>query len=289
MQQRNTIILLRVSIIALFLGQAWECFRWKTNISNLILDPQRFGNILEWYYDSSLHDIYTNKMTEGTLLAIDQSLGTLFLIAALSTIFISSKAHYLKWPIYLGTLGLGVICFADFYAKNFYVGQLLEHAAQLTIPVFLISVTNKWNSQRLHLFMKIALAITFIAHGFFAIGYYPQPGYFIDMMIKGLGVQEQIARNSLIFFGLLDFIFALAIFLPKVAKPALIYGIIWGFITALARISTNFSFDFISNSLSQYVHEFLIRTPHFILPLIILLNSTDKINRFPFRSPKTAE
>ena len=222
------------------------------------------------------------------MLAIDQSLGTLFLIAALSTIFISAKAHYLKWPIYLGTLGLGVICFADFYAKNFYVGQLLEHAAQLTIPVFLISVTNKWNRQRLHLFMKIAIAITFIAHGFFAIGYYPQPGYFIDMMIKGLGVQENIARNSLIFFGLLDFLFAIAIFLPKIAKPALIYGVIWGFTTALARISTNFSFDFISNSLSQYVHEFLIRTPHFILPLILLLFSTDKINRFPFRSPKTA-
>lgn len=228
-------------------------------------------------------------MAEGTLLAIDQSLGTLFLIAALSTFFISSKAHYLKWPIYLGTLGLGIVCFAEFYAKNFYVGQLLEHSAQLTIPLFLISATKNWNRQRLLLLMKIAISITFIAHGFFAIGYYPQPGYYIDMMIKGFGVQENLARNSLIFFGLLDFLFALAIFLPKVSKPALIYGIIWGFITALARVSTNFSFDFISNSISQYVHEFLIRVPHFILPLIILLNRRNKINRFTFRSPKTAE
>ena len=288
MQQRNIIILLRVSAAAIFISQAWECLRWHTKINNVLLDPQRFGRILEWFYGTSRQEIYTSKMAEGAIVAADNLMGVLCLGAAVATVFISSKFRFWKWFIYLGTGVLCLICLAEFYDKNFRIGQLLEYSARLSAPLFLVTSTRIHNSNHFILFMKIAIGITFIGHGLFAVGYYPQPGHFVDMMIKGFRMQEELAKFLLIGFGVLDFLFAIAIFIPSITKPALFYGIAWGFATALARITTNFHFEFFENSLEQYLHEFMIRTPHFVLPLVLLI-SGKKVDTTLFQSRGTGE
>ena len=129
--------------------------------------------------------------------------------------------------------------------------------------------------------MKWSIAFTFFGHGLFAIGYYPQPGYFIDMMIKGFDIHETLARNVLIVFGILDFIFAISIFIPKLLSAALIYGILWGFITAIARITTSFNTDFLDNWIEQYLFAFMIRVPHFLIPLILWIEHRKSVNSPP--------
>ena len=47
------------------------------------------------------------------------------------------------------------------------------------------------------LYLKIAIALTFSAHGLYAIGYYPQPGVFVDMLINILHFSETTAKDFL--------------------------------------------------------------------------------------------
>ncbi|MBL4703109.1 MAG: hypothetical protein JKY54_01215 [Flavobacteriales bacterium] len=258
-------------------------------MSNVLLDPNAFGNVLEWWYDTDLHTIFTNKLAEGLVVGVDQTLGLIFISAAIGALFYRTGRVVLKWIIYLGILGLVLITFALMYAKNFYVGLFFEHAAQILSPLFLIFAIRKMPLPTFVLWLKITIAIAFICHGLFAIGHYPIPGKFVDMMIYGFGLEEEVAKQILFSLGILDFAFAILIFVPKLAKPALIYGIVWGFLTAMARITTSFDIHFMSNWLSQYLYQFFIRISHFSIPLILWLIATNYITRIPFRQPKTSE
>lgn len=265
----------------MLLGHAWECLRWKTNLGNVLLDPQGFGKVLAWYFDTSLHQLYTNRLAENFILSIDHYFGIIFIIAAISALFLKQHKKLLRWPLYLATFCLTILVFSSFYSKNFYIGILLENAAQILTPILLISITHNRNNNWVVALMKWAIAFTFVGHGLFAVGYYPQPGYFIDMMIKGFDVHETIARNALIVFGVFDFIFAISIFIPKFLSAALVYGILWGFITAIARITTSFNVDFLDNWIGQYLFAFMIRVPHFLIPLILWIEHRKSINLPP--------
>ena len=275
-QNQNVTFLLRILGVTLFLGRAWECFRWKTKLSNVIWDPQRFGKNLESIYGKSLNEIYSQKLSEPLLNGIDTALGVIFIVAAIACVLTKPKLRGLNWLIYLGTLGLGLVYFAMYYSKAFYFGYLLEHSLQMYCGIALVLATKKVAIPKLMGILKILTAITFVCHGLFAVGYYPMPGKFIDYMITGFGMDQSTAQTSLIILGILDFIFAILIFIPKVAKPALIYGIIWGFLTALARVWTTFSWDFLGNWFDQYFFEFVVRMCHFIVPLTIWLVASSK-------------
>ncbi|MDG2331057.1 MAG: hypothetical protein P8M05_05650 [Flavobacteriales bacterium] len=265
----------------MLLGHAWECLRWETNLGNVLLDPSGFGKVLAWYFDTSLHQLYSNRLAENFVLGVDHSFGIIFIIAAISAVFIKQNSRFLKWPLHFAAICLTIIVFSSFYSKNFYIGILLENAAQILTPVILIYITRNNNNRRLVGLMKWSIAFTFFGHGLFAIGYYPQPGYFIDMMIKGFDIHETLARNVLIVFGILDFIFAISIFIPKLLSAALIYGILWGFITAIARITTSFNTDFLDNWIEQYLFAFMIRVPHFLIPLILWIEHRKSVNSPP--------
>ena len=68
--------------------------------------------------------------------------------------------------------------------------------------------------------------------------------------------------------GYLDFVVSVLIFFPPpIAKPALLYAIFWGLVTAVARIWSNLDMDFLIASLHQNLFECLYRFPHFLIPL----------------------
>jgi len=62
--------------------------------------------------------------------------------------------------------------------------------------------------------------------------------------------------------GVIDFIAAAALFIPALMRPAIWYCIVWGTLTAFARIVSNFSFDLPLDSLHQWLHETIFRLPH---------------------------
>uniref|UniRef100_UPI0025D60385 hypothetical protein n=1 Tax=Winogradskyella sp. TaxID=1883156 RepID=UPI0025D60385 len=119
--------------------------------------------------------------------------------------------------------------------------------------------------------LKIAIACTFVAHGLFAMGLIYLPGYFVDMTIKILGVNETQATVFLYVVGVLDLITSVLIFIPKVAKYALLYMMFWGFATAFARLLAGFNSDFFSMSIHNNTFLVIYRLSHGLLPLIVLV------------------
>ena len=120
-------------------------------------------------------------------------------------------------------------------------------------------------------------AVVFVAHGMFAIGIYPVPARFVQMTIAILGFSEQATFNFLWIAGLLDFIVAIMLFIPRISRVAMLYMFFWGTLTALARSVSGFNADFWMESLHAYVYETVIRIPHGMIPLALYLLSRNRI------------
>src|SRR5690606_18123341 len=120
--------------------------------------------------------------------------------------------------------------------SGFQMAMLLEHSSQIFAPIILLLfIYRSVENERIVFFAKVLIALTFIFHGFYALGIYPVPGKFIDMLISVFGVSEQTAKSLLFLAGTMDILICALIFFPRFQKPALIYAVAWGFITALAR------------------------------------------------------
>jgi len=91
------------------------------------------------------------------------------------------------------------------------------------------------------------------------------------MTLNILPVSQNIAEQFLFIEGLMDFLIAIIIFIPKTAKSALIYAAIWGFLTALARIVSGLHYDISIAIVMQYLHKTIFRLPHGLIPLIAYL------------------
>src|SRR3989344_1921916 len=83
--------------------------------------------------------------------------------------------------------------------------------------------------------LRIGMFGTFLGHGIFAIQLKPR---FLEMLTAFVGVSGSAANKLMILIGSIDVIVALfALLLP--IRIILIYGTIWGFLTALARPIAN--------------------------------------------------
>ena len=71
--------------------------------------------------------------------------------------------------------------------------------------------------------------------------------------------------------GILDFVVAIAIFIPRISYVALVYAFVWGGLTAIARLVGHFHIAFLWNSFSQWTWEMLIRLPHGLIPLFVMI------------------
>lgn len=226
--------------------------------SPLLMKPilQLFNIPFNNYINSPSLDINVNLFLNG--------LGVTFLIlGGAFIVYHQILPKIQKVVVFLSVFTLCFLSFAYFKDKSFSIGQFLEYSSQMFLPLFFIIKKHS------KLFLKLIIAITFFAHGLYAIGYYPVPAKFIQMVIMGFHCTNHTALNILKVAGVIDFIFAIAIFIPSLSKPFLLYGIIWGFFTAFARIYTNFYIDFAVSTFSYWLYEFIVRSPHFIIPFVL--------------------
>lgn len=256
--------LIQITCLLVLLGRAIQHLFFDSPIRGILYSallmktPLGLFNInFNDYINSPNLDLYITRI----LLVI----GLLFLILSLFFFYLKPFHQKIKnIAFYSATFLLIVVSFAYFKDKSFSVGQFFEYSSQMFLPLFFVI---KKRSRKL--FLQVIIAITFICHGLYAIGYYPIPGSFVQMIISTLNCSNQSAMFILKIVGLLDFLFAIGIFIPKLDKPFLLYGFVWGFITTFARIYTNFYSDFALSTFSYWLFEFLVRTPHFIIPFIL--------------------
>ncbi len=269
-----------LAALSVLLGRAYQHLFWDAPFRALLWDERWLRPLIEslgWVWS----DWVTSPAVDANIQRAITGMGIFYLLAALSIIWACLPAHarFTKWarkllPFFMWSSAFLLFLLALMYWKEkfFHLGQLFEFSLQAISPLlFLLSQNAGASAVRRRLgWIKLAIALTFVCHGLYALGIYPRPGDFVTMMMQGLWLSEDQAMKMLYLAGVLDFVAALALFLPgRVGKVALWYCILWGLLTALARVWAHFYLPFWSESLHQWAWQTVVRLPHFFVPLAV--------------------
>jgi len=242
--------LLRIFTMCLFAGRAWQYLRWDTPWQN-VLDLSLAANI----------QIAT---------------GILFIVCLLIAAGMDSHLGKLVSIIFLlaGSMMLLLQTIFSSMLQNWNVAQLIEHTIQWSLPLMLAAIISRQTiSHRLLQGMKWAIALTFTGHGLFAAGIFPVPAHFVFMTQSVLGISADAARSFLLIAGILDFTVAIGLFINRIDRIVVVYAIIWGTLTALARIVAYYDPALPAESLDRWLYETVYRLGHGGLPLVIWINT----------------
>ncbi len=284
-QRARIRLILQIAAGAVLLGRAFQQLVWDIPIRAILWDEVLFGPIAKlggWDWDTWVSSLTVDWWINTTV----QIGGVLYLVGVVAVVLIRPHRKWTHW--YLGLCSLGLMFLAILYTKErfFHLGQLLEYSLQIGAPLFLIAYIRQPSDGNLlirpslHLAMRLAIVTTFTAHGLYAIGYYPRPGNFLDMMMAGFGVGEKSANQMLWWAGVLDFVCSALILLPfrKWQTAGLAYALFWGTLTTFARIEAYLFITDIPTVLNQWLYQAVYRFPHFLIPLVLVL-----VNTRPFR------
>lgn len=267
-------IILQIASFALLLGHGWQHLSKGGPYRSFLLDDflmQGFAESLGYNWA----DLLQNTEVDANILLLGKGIGIFFLIAALVALAIQWIPKWISWILLGGSsffLLFMAICLA--IDKGWILVQGLEYMAQISTPLLLCFYHHKnVHPPKLVNILKVVIAFTFVCHGLFAMGVYPIPGHFVDMVIYGFGVSETVAKQVLLVAGILDIVAAILLFLPKkgVVYTALVYMAFWGFLTTIARVVTTYQVDLGWYSLKQWLPEVLFRFPHFLLPIAAIV------------------
>jgi hypothetical protein len=256
-----TKLILKRSVCCLFLGRAYQhlfadapyrVFVWDENLLQRV--TQLFN--IEW----NTYTFYANLF----VIWLQKIIGIFFLLSSIMVLFAEKMPHLTRIMCQIATAWLFVLAFL-YQKDHFYqIGQLLEYALQIVTPLIFIQIMENRLSNT---FVNIAIALTFSCHGLYAIGYYPVPVSFVEMTLNIFNCTETNAKIFLKIMGFLDFIASLFLFFPKTRAIGLLYCIIWGFFTTIARPYAYVQIDLGIMKILYWLSEAMIRVPHFGIPL----------------------
>lgn len=179
------------------------------------------------------------------------------------------KTRLLLWPMAFLLL---IDSFARWVAVDYDFGMAIEHSLQMVTPIALfLALGPSLSLPKWKVLVSVASALTFIGHGFYAAGIHPVPLSYQNMTMNILGVTQETAIRLLSVAGWLDIIVAIGVFIPKVRFVAIIYLVLWGGATALARIVAHIDLNAAGYALDPWAFETMVRTSHWLLPLLLLL------------------
>ncbi|MBP2832982.1 hypothetical protein J8281_12365 [Aquimarina sp. U1-2] len=272
MKNSKAYLILHLSVFMIFFGRAWQHLFWDAPYRSFFWDEALLQPIVEGIFNTPWKDYVTSLTTDNSIQASIRINGAIYLIASFCALYyIKSKVVWIRIPIWIGGISLLLLSVLLTKEKFYHSAQFFEHSIQFGLPFVLLLYHKNYNEKRFILILKVLIAITFFSHGLYAFGFYPVPGKFVDMVIQIFGCTEATAKLFLYIAGILDFIIAVLIFIPRVSTYALWYAVVWGTLTALARVIANFYIDFPLHSIHQNLHQTIYRIPHGTVPLLVLI------------------
>lgn len=267
--------LLKFTVSITFLSRGWLYLRWDSPIRGLLWDEQWWSGVLEnwmgtsWEVYAAHSDPYITRGIEGV--------GCFLLAAAVFPWFVGRQKS--RWwvtvPIGLAGLILVIDSIACWHEKDFEFGTLLEKSLQCSAPFFLLFLGPLRAIPKIWLqLVAVACSLTFFGHALYALNIHPRPASFATMCMDILGFSEHGATTFLVMVGVLDIVVAIGIFLPGIRTAALGYMVVWGALTALARVVANLSAAENYFGLDPWLAETFVRTAHCTIPLILLTASS---------------
>lgn len=271
------VLLLRLSAGLCMLGWAWVQLYWEGPYGVLLWNETSFALAERW--GIGWEDFVGSGGNDGLVQNWLKWIGWVYLICAGVTI---SVRRSLKVQLVVQGVAAGLLtgmAYAQFVAAQRQLPMFLEHGAQLLSPVLLGLALVLGPRHRVTVAVAIvALITTFAGHGCYAIGWLPTPGNFHAMFSVILGVEYETANLLLRVAGGVDFVVCIGILIPRCRQVSALYAAAWGLATALARPVAGMAWDLNYWGADQYLQEAVLRAPHFLLPLFLVLlwRETDK-------------
>lgn len=262
--------LVQAAAVLLFVGRGYEFLVFDAPFRTLLWDESWMRPVVETF-GGDWTTYVRSPRTDANITTAVRMFGVLYMVCAGVALFVHRIGRFAGKLLWVGGAALAFLAVLFWKEKFFAYGQLLEYALQVGTPFLLYRLAHggDWN-RRLVLLVKVLIALTFVCHGLYAVGYYPRPANYLEMVLSTFPLTNQGARTFLNVAAYLDFAAAVGLFLPgRWGRTALLYCVVWGFLTSFARIYTNFYPDFWLETLRQWVHPFLVRTPHFLVPLVL--------------------
>ncbi len=281
---RVLIFVIRLGAFLCFAGWTWVHFYWEGPYGILLWQDatyefaSRLGISWDEFVGSGSDDGFVQKWLAR--------IGWLYLVCTVLTLTVVKRSWLQMTGLLAGSGLLVVLSYAKYIAALRQPPMFVEHGGQMLMPVLLVLALALGVRHRATLVTAmVALITTFAGHGSYALDLWPTPATFYAMTCVGLDVEYETARTLLRIFGALDLLVCVGIFIPPVRRACALYAIGWGFLTAIARPVAGMSWSLNYWGADQFLHEAVLRAPHFLIPLYLFLlwrkpqsvsNSTDK-------------
>ena len=269
-QQQTELLIfwLRLSASCVFLGRAWQHLRWDSPLRTLLWSQDRMQGIVSGIFGIEWQTWVTSPTVDSGIQWTIRGMGVWLALAAVLVWTVNPRRKWDALPIAFGTLILGFVTVLYWMSMAGQSGMLIEHALQVGAPALLLwAIYKPEGGLQLYYGIMVAIALTFIGHGFYAAGIHPTPGHFVTMIMNILGLQESAARSLLLIAGYVDLVVAAMLFIPALRTPALIYCAVWGGLTALARITAFYDPHNLPLWLDSWAYQTVYRVVHGAMPL----------------------
>lgn len=262
--------LLRLGAFLCFAGWTWVHFYWEGPYGALLWHDATYqfadGLGMDWdsFVGTGANDGFVQKWISR--------LWWPFLAFTILTLTTKRSSRAQMVCLCVGSLMLTVVSYAKYVQSHYQLPMFIEHGGQILMPVVLISgLVNGARHAATVAVAMLAVIATFVGHGCYACAIWPTPPSFFAIIAVILGTEHEVNRNLLFIAGLADFGVCVGIFIPALRQPSTLYAACWGFLTAVARPVAGMSTELNYFGADQYVHEAILRAPHFILPLYLFL------------------
>ncbi|MEZ5003391.1 MAG: hypothetical protein R2730_10200 [Chitinophagales bacterium] len=173
--------------------------------------------------------------------------------------------------------------FASFTTSKLHPNAPLEYMTRLALPLLCIYLMShsipSLKSKFVTFWLPFIIGITFFAHGLYALRFFPIPQSFLMMTSNILKTPRAVTFNFLYLVGFIDILLLIGIFIKPIRKIFIYYAIIWGFLTALARLVAYYNPANLNEYMLLWLPQFLIRTGHYLLPLSLLFYWNSEQNK----------
>jgi len=242
---------------------ARELIKWSTLV--LLLGK----GVLHFTSEQKYHILFSNSEM------ISSFFGTILIFfSCLIIVKYSSKRPYngIKWFV-IPSIILSIQSYCSYVSVGYLFEQMIEHSLQIGLPCLYILSHNPSVESRLfqQVLCKSLIALTFIGHGMYAIGYHIVPDNFNTMTQSIFGWNQSVCEQFLMVMGYLDFLFAGLLFVPQLQVVSLSYMVVWGSLTALARMYPVLSGDFSLDLLAVNIPNTIYRMGHGLVPLALFI------------------
>ncbi len=261
---------LRLGAFLCFAGWTWGHFYWEGPYGVLLWQESTFE--LASSMGTTWEEFVGSGADDGFVQAWIARMWWLYLTCTVLAITVRKRAWFQMSGLVMGSGLLILLSYALYVSSPYQLPAFIENGGQMLIPILLVLSLALGNRHPATVTLAIvALIMTFGGHGCYALGIWPTPGNFYAMVSLVLEVGYSTAQTIVRTAGVLDLLVCVTICIPYLRRASALYATLWGFLTAIARPMAGMSWGLNYWGADQYVHEAVLRAPHFLIPLYLFL------------------